>query len=157
MTKRLRRDALALAVTTALLAAAPAARADDAPPPPAIVVNGEAVVQATPDRAFVNVAVETRERVKTAQAVDGIGAGRALQLVNAVVAVDYRQIVLPRSPASARSDFRGEGMGGARCPASCFLVRMRASSCSTLSGVGAASCGAATKKGARIAPDAPFA
>lgn len=61
-----------------VLAAAGSARADDAPPPPSIVVNGEAVVQATPDRAFVNVSVESRDKnpgeaqKRTATAMDAV-------------------------------------------------------------------------------------
>lgn len=64
MIARLRSAALgALGLTMfATLVAPAAARGDDAQPPPSIVVNGEAVVRATPDRAFVNVAVETRDR-----------------------------------------------------------------------------------------------
>ena len=54
------------------------ARGDDAPQPPAIVVNGEAVVQATPDRAFVTVSVESRDKnpgtaqKQTATAMDAV-------------------------------------------------------------------------------------
>jgi uncharacterized protein YggE len=67
MAKRRTTSALTLALS---LAAAgllgvwpPVARADDdAPKPPAIVVNGEAVVRAAPDRAYVTVAVESRHR-----------------------------------------------------------------------------------------------
>jgi uncharacterized protein YggE len=63
MVARIRREALAGALG-ALLVLVPAvtAHADDAQPPPSIVVNGEAVVQATPDRAFVNVSVESRDK-----------------------------------------------------------------------------------------------
>lgn len=54
----------ALVIALPLLAAftTARARADEAPRPPAIVVNGEAVVQATPDRAFVTVSVESRDK-----------------------------------------------------------------------------------------------
>lgn len=73
------RGRIAASSLAALLAAAPAvARADDAPPQPAIVVNGEAVVQATPDRAFVSVSVESRDKNpgaaqrQTATAMDAV-------------------------------------------------------------------------------------
>jgi len=77
------RGRIAASSLVALLAAAPAvaplaARADDAPPQPAIVVNGEAVVQATPDRAFVTVSVESRDKnpgaaqKQTATAMDAV-------------------------------------------------------------------------------------
>ena len=68
--------ALVAAVTAAVTPVA--ARGDDSPPPPAIVVNGEAVVQATPDRAFVTVSVESRDRNpgeaqrKTATAMEAV-------------------------------------------------------------------------------------
>jgi uncharacterized protein YggE len=71
--------ASSLAALLAAVAAAPdAARADDAPPQPAIVVSGEAVVQATPDRAFVTVSVESRDKnpgaaqKQTATAMDAV-------------------------------------------------------------------------------------
>lgn len=54
------------------------ARGDDAAPQPAIVVNGEAVVQAAPDRAFVTVSVESRDKnpgtaqKQTATAMDAV-------------------------------------------------------------------------------------
>src|SRR5258707_8077924 len=62
MPSRLCRGALVLALP--LLTGLPIARAraDEGPRPPAIVVNGEAVVQATPDRAFVTVSVESRDK-----------------------------------------------------------------------------------------------
>ena len=77
------RRRLATGSLVALLAAVPAlaaapARADDAPPQPAIVVSGEAVVQATPDRAFVTVSVESRDKnpgaaqKQTATAMDAV-------------------------------------------------------------------------------------
>lgn len=77
------RRRLAAGSLAALLAAVPAlvpaaAHADDAPPQPAIVVNGEAVVQATPDRAFVTVSVESRDKnpgaaqKQTATAMDAV-------------------------------------------------------------------------------------
>ena len=68
--------ALVAAVTAAVTPVA--ARGDDSPPPPAIVVNGEAVVQATPDQAFVTVSVESRDRNpgeaqrKTATAMEAV-------------------------------------------------------------------------------------
>jgi len=61
MVARTRRLAASSLVTILVAASAVVARADD-PPPPAIVVNGEATVQATPDRAFVSVSVESRDR-----------------------------------------------------------------------------------------------
>ena len=74
------RGRIAASTLAALLAgSSPAvARGDDAPPPPAIVVNGEAVVQATPDRAFVTVSVESRDKnpgtaqKQTATAMDAV-------------------------------------------------------------------------------------
>jgi uncharacterized protein YggE len=74
------RGRIAASALIALVAALPpvAARGDDSPPPPAIVVNGEAVVQATPDRAFVTVSVESRDRNpgeaqrKTAAAMEAV-------------------------------------------------------------------------------------
>jgi hypothetical protein len=79
MVARTRRRSAASALV-ALLATVPplAARADDAPPQPAIVVNGEATVQATPDRAFVSVSVESRDKnpgaaqKQTATAMDAV-------------------------------------------------------------------------------------
>jgi len=75
MSSRLFRSVSAIAV--AGLLAAPA-RADEPQPPPSIVVNGEAVVQATPDRAYVTVSVESRDKnpsaaqKKTATAMDTV-------------------------------------------------------------------------------------
>lgn len=53
--------ALAAAVVAGPLAATSLAD-DEAPKPPSIVVNGEAVVQAAPDRAYVTVSVESRDK-----------------------------------------------------------------------------------------------
>jgi len=79
MRAKTRREALAIALGALSLAAASApASAEPTPPPPSIVVNGEAVVQATPDRAFVNVSVESRDKNpaeaqrKTATAMDAV-------------------------------------------------------------------------------------
>lgn len=74
------RGRLAASTLAALLAgSSPAvARGDDAAPQPAIVVNGEAVVQAAPDRAFVTVSVESRDKnpgtaqKQTATAMDAV-------------------------------------------------------------------------------------
>lgn len=74
------RGRFAASSLVALLVAAHtlAARADDTPPQPAIVVNGEAVVQAAPDRAFVSVSVESRDKnpgnaqKQTATAMDAV-------------------------------------------------------------------------------------
>lgn len=74
------RGRIAASALVALLAiVAPlAVRADDTPPQPAIVVNGEAIVQATPDRAFVTVSVESRDKnpgaaqKQTATAMDAV-------------------------------------------------------------------------------------
>lgn len=73
------RTLAAVFVAAAPLAAAPVVvHADDAATPPAIVVNGEAVVQATPDRAFVSVSVESRDKnpgtaqKQTATAMDAV-------------------------------------------------------------------------------------
>src|SRR6266850_291731 len=70
----------AVAITLSLLVGftAARARANEEVKPPSIVVNGEAVVQATPDRAFVTVAVESRDKnpseaqKKTATAMDAV-------------------------------------------------------------------------------------
>lgn len=71
--------AIALGATAlAAVASTPAGAQQQPPPPPSIVVNGEAVVQATPDRAFVNVSVESRDKNpaeaqrKTATAMDAV-------------------------------------------------------------------------------------
>lgn len=67
-----------LAAAPTLLASPRTSRADDTPQQPAIVVNGEAVVQATPDRAFVSVSVESRDKnpgaaqKQTATAMDAV-------------------------------------------------------------------------------------
>jgi uncharacterized protein YggE len=72
------RFAASFLVALLVVAHALAARADDAPPQPAIVVNGEAVVQAAPDRAFVSVSVESRDKnpgsaqKQTATAMDAV-------------------------------------------------------------------------------------
>jgi len=60
-----RRVATAVAASLAggLLSVAMPALADDHPPPrPAVVVQGEAELRAAPDRAFVTVAVESRDK-----------------------------------------------------------------------------------------------
>ena len=59
-----RLHACALAIALPLLVALPraAAGADDEVKPPSVVVNGQAVVQAIPDRAFVTVSVESRDK-----------------------------------------------------------------------------------------------
>ena len=76
---RIAASALVAFVAAVTVAVTPvAARGDDSPPPPAIVVNGEAVVQATPDQAFVTVSVESRDRNpgeaqrKTATAMEAV-------------------------------------------------------------------------------------
>jgi len=56
-----RRFATVALAACALLCAAPGF-ADEEQKPPSIVVNGEALVHAAPDRAFVTVAVESRDK-----------------------------------------------------------------------------------------------
>ena len=78
MPSRLRRGALAIALPLLLGFPTAAARAEEPVKPPSVVVNGDAVVQATPDRAFVTVAVESRDKnpteaqKKTATAMDAV-------------------------------------------------------------------------------------
>ena len=55
------RTGLLVALTASLLPALPALGADAGPPVPVIVVGGSAVVRAAPDRAFVTLAVESRD------------------------------------------------------------------------------------------------
>jgi uncharacterized protein YggE len=65
MPSRCRRGALTIALPLVLGLPTFAARAEDTVKPPAVVVNGDAVVQAAPDRAFVTVAVESRDKNPT--------------------------------------------------------------------------------------------
>jgi hypothetical protein len=82
----------ALAVGAALLALPATAQSDEEQKPPSVVVGGEATVQAAPDRAFVTVAVESRDKNPSEAQRDTTTAMDAVRKKLAAAGVTAEQI-----------------------------------------------------------------